>query len=102
LSGRLDLQARVRLLFFKKTFRKVIAQWSGTDPITYAFMGALTGAPNETGTLEPNHGEVTPGWFSEVVHYLDPDFIQNNQLTSSPGNGMCEIPNTVPCQPPPK
>lgn len=40
LSGKINLAARVRLLFFKKTFRKKIAEWNGLTT-KYEFVGKL-------------------------------------------------------------
>jgi hypothetical protein len=40
LSGKISLAARIRLLFFKKTFRKKIAEWAGLTK-TYNFVGKL-------------------------------------------------------------
>jgi hypothetical protein len=40
LSGKISLAARIRLLFFKKTFRKKIASWDGITK-KYEFVGTL-------------------------------------------------------------
>lgn len=40
LSGKINLAARIRLLFFKKTFRKKIAEWKGLTT-KYEFVGKL-------------------------------------------------------------
>jgi len=44
LSGKLSLAARVRLLFFSKTFRKKLADWKGFEK-KFEFVGKL-GSPN--------------------------------------------------------
>lgn len=45
LSGQIDLAVRIRLLFFKKTFRKKIAKWDGFSK-RYEFVGEL-GSPSQ-------------------------------------------------------
>jgi hypothetical protein len=40
LSGKINLAVRIRLLFFKKTFRKKIAEWDGLTK-TFEFVGKM-------------------------------------------------------------
>lgn len=59
LSGNVNLQARVRLLFFKKTWKKVLASWEGPE-FEKSFVGSIQAAvdlelPDE---LEQILGEV--------------------------------------------
>lgn len=40
LSGNINLQARIRLLFFSTSFKKILAQWSGV-PVDVNFVGSI-------------------------------------------------------------
>ena len=40
LAGNINLQARIRLLFYSTTFKKILAQWSGV-PIDVNFVGSI-------------------------------------------------------------
>jgi hypothetical protein len=45
LSGHLDAVARIRILFFKKTFRHQFAKWDGFGPQEFVLIGGSGGAP---------------------------------------------------------
>lgn len=45
LAGNINLQARIRLLFFSKTFKKILASWSGI-PFDLSFVGAIQPVQN--------------------------------------------------------
>jgi hypothetical protein len=40
LAGNINLQARIRLLFFDATFKQILAEWSGT-PLDVEFVGSI-------------------------------------------------------------
>lgn len=40
LSGNVNLQARIRLLFYKKTFKKILAKWNGIT-FDHSFVGSI-------------------------------------------------------------
>ena len=100
LSGRVDLAARVRLLFFKKTFRKKIADWKGFER-RYSFVGQLG---------SPMSGSRTFDAVFPDVPYPEPDQVEAafNATPVGPGGdvgllgpttmpGLCGNPN--PCKP---
>ncbi|HYP99040.1 MAG TPA: PQQ-binding-like beta-propeller repeat protein [Polyangiaceae bacterium] len=102
LSGKLDLACRVRLLFFKKTFRKKIADWKGFTK-TFDFIGH---------PAQPMTGARTYDAVSSDIPYPEPDNIEVafNASPVGPGGdvaglgpttspGVCGNPN--PCANPP-
>jgi hypothetical protein len=70
LSGRIDLQARVKLGFFKKTFRKKLADWPGIGPIPFDFVGGEIPLTSPVG--------MTFGEFGEDSEYVDPTWLDQN------------------------
>jgi len=57
MSGQVDLAARIRLLFFKKTFRKKIASWKGFTQ-TYAFVGTIGSPLDGTKSFDLNYDDI--------------------------------------------
>ncbi len=100
LSGKLDLAARVRLLFFKKTFRKKLADWTGYKK-TFDFIGHANA---------PMLGEKTYDPVSSDIPFPEPDGVELafnatpvgpggdvSQLGPTNSPGVCG--NPVPCKP---
>ncbi len=90
LSGKIDLQARVRMLFFKKTFKKVIAKWDSSGQLDYQFTGALA-----NDMLLPAEGDADAGWLSEPNYYVDPDALDTTPLATT--GGTCVEPDLRAC-----
>jgi hypothetical protein len=88
LAGELNLQARVNLLFFKKTYKKKLADWDGfTEDFT--FMGGagedepLSDSP-AFGKVFENAYFVAPEWLSENVKLR-----QNATDAEAPAIALC-------------
>lgn len=89
LSGELDLEARVNMVFFKKRFVKKLADWDGhTFGQTYEFLSQPGGNP--LGANAPNLGE-----WGEDVPYLDPASVSDLAPPTDPQVDTPELPNLV-------
>jgi hypothetical protein len=94
LSGQIDLQARVRLLFFKKTFKKKIADWPGFE-FDYVFVGGA-------GESEPLAGAPDFGQVGEEAYYVDPDWMTANIQIAAMTTDEAPPDALAPCTPPPR
>lgn len=99
LSGAIDLQARVNMLFFKKKFSVRLARWTGAVK-DYAFTGRLVGG-NSSGqaVIQPASDQPSFGGFYERTAFVDPDALLTQSLgtTQAEDPVSCEIPDLQPC-----
>lgn len=93
LDGRVDLEGRINMLFFKKRFRKKLADWRGTKWTPFDFVGGelALGRVPEIGT------------FGETIFFLDPDWLLDQlDFPTTPPNPSAPYPSLGPCVDDPK
>ena len=79
LSGAINLAARVRLLFFKKTFRKRLFDWTG---YTHSFF--LAGEQTDG---HPLRGDILFGTYADPVAFAEIPRLAGNEVINSPDMG---------------
>lgn len=96
LSGNIDLQARVNLLFYKKTFSKKLAHWNGFNHDYVFFGSSLSLGPDGKPAINPLSGHPDYGAAFEQVPFVDPAHIQTLDLWPT---SCDEPPDLGRCQP---
>jgi hypothetical protein len=82
LNGQIDLAARVNLFFYKKTFRKKLAEWSGPKRV-YEFVSR---------NGQPLQGSPRFGTFGADAPFVDPVTLRILRNPSAPNVNTDEVP----------